>query len=91
MLIIVEPLLIMTMRKTLTSEMYDGALMKVLTTTYNSGAMSKKILDIKTGMPLDIIWVRPLPRAKVQVITHQNCRVGRVGLTMDALANHYNR
>ena len=32
---------------------------RVLTTTYNSGAQSKRYLDAK-GMPFDIVWVKPL-------------------------------
>lgn len=84
------------MIQNLTSEMHEGALTKVLTTTYNSGAMSKKILDIKTGMPLDIVWVKPLPKAvkpiaPPDVVAQQNCRVGMVSTTMEALAKHYSR
>ena len=32
---------------------------RVLTTTYNSGAQSKRYLDAQ-GMPFDIEWVKPL-------------------------------
>lgn len=34
-------------------------LSQVLTTTYKSGMITKRYLDIKTGLPFDIIWVRP--------------------------------
>ena len=37
----------------------DAGLCKVLTTTYNSGAQSKRYLDAQ-GMPFDIVWVKPL-------------------------------
>lgn len=88
----IEPLLIMTMIQNLTSEMHEGVLTKVLTVTYNNGAQSKRILDAKTGMPLDIVWLRPLPKAiKPEVIATQNCKVGRVGLTIESLAYHYSR
>jgi len=34
-------------------------LVQVLTTTYNSGLVSKRYLDINTGLPFDCIWVKP--------------------------------
>lgn len=37
----------------------DAGLCKVLTTTYKSGAQSKRYLDAQ-GMPFDVEWVKPL-------------------------------
>lgn len=37
----------------------EHGLVQVLTTTYNSGEITKKYLDIKTGIPFDIVWVKP--------------------------------
>lgn len=37
----------------------EHGLVQVLTTTYKSGEITKKYLDIKTGIPFDIVWVRP--------------------------------
>ena len=73
--------------------MHEGVLTKVLTVTYNNGAQSKRILDSKTGLPLELVWLRPLPtRVKdADVIATQHCKVGRVEISMHALANHYNR
>ena len=37
----------------------EHGLVQVLTTTYNSGLVSKRYLDIKTGLPFDCIWIKP--------------------------------
>lgn len=48
------------MTQTTTIQCYpEGQLCKVVTTTYNSGVISKRYLDA-TGMPFDIEWVKPL-------------------------------
>lgn len=51
------------MTQVLTIENVQGALTRVLTTTYNSGAQSKRYLNAQ-GVPFDIVWVKPLNKKK---------------------------
>lgn len=47
------------MTQTLSVVKFQGDFTKVLTTTYKSGAVSKRYLDIKTGLPFHVEFVKP--------------------------------
>ena len=48
------------MTQTLSIEKHpEGVFSKVLTTTYKSGVISKRYLDIETNIPFDIVWLAP--------------------------------
>lgn len=47
------------MTQTLSIVSFQGELTKVLTTTYKSGLVSKRYLDIKTDLPFHVEFVKP--------------------------------
>lgn len=65
---------IITMTQTMSIEKHpEGVFTKVLTTTYNSGVVSKRYLDAH-DVPFDIIWVKPVnvkPVIDYNIIEHR--------------------
>jgi hypothetical protein len=58
------------MTATFSREMYEGVLTPVITKRYDLGAVSKTYLDIKSLMPIDLVWVKPLTKIKRSDVLH---------------------
>ena len=59
-------------------EQYNGQLTRTLTTTYRSGAISKRYLNAE-GLPFEVVWVKPLPLRVIpqDVIEHREVQLYR--------------